>query len=185
MKKILSIIFVLLFVASFAVVGCKKEESAADKAVADVPTEDSALIDESAKEIATDDSFVAYDNETVLDKRTGLMWAAKDNGKDLNWKNAKKYCENYRGGDYTDWRMPTENELLMMFDGAKPYKADCGFDVHLTKLIKLSCFFVWTSTTEGEDQASSFYFGEGEGTMFMFDKTLSENYRALPVRSAK
>ncbi len=41
--------------------------------------------------------FISYDNGTVLDTSTNLMWAAKDNGRDINWANAKSYCENYRG----------------------------------------------------------------------------------------
>jgi len=51
----------------------------------------------SAKEIESDGRFVAYDNGTVKDTKTGLMWASKDNGEDITWKGAKRYCENYRG----------------------------------------------------------------------------------------
>lgn len=72
--------------------------------------------DESAKEISRDGRFIAYDNGTVKDTEKGLMWAAKDNGKDINWKDAKRYCENYRGGGYTDWRMPTLDELAGLYD---------------------------------------------------------------------
>jgi hypothetical protein len=62
-----------------------------------------------ASEIGRDGRFIAYDNGTVLDTKTNLMWAAKDNGSDINWSNAKSYCENYRGGGYKDWRMPTQD----------------------------------------------------------------------------
>jgi hypothetical protein len=55
-----------------------------------------------AKETARDGRFIAYDNGTVLDTKTSLMWAAKDNGTDINWQNAKTYCENYHGGGYSD-----------------------------------------------------------------------------------
>jgi uncharacterized caspase-like protein len=60
-----------------------------------------------ANEIRRDGRFIAYDNGTVMDTLTNLMWAAKDNGSDINWTDAKSYCENYRGGGYADWRMPT------------------------------------------------------------------------------
>ena len=95
------------------------------------------------KETARDGSFIAYDNGTVLDTRTNLMWAAKDNGSDINWANAKSYCENYRGGGYTDWRMPTQDELAGLYDKAKTYKSDCGYDVHLTELFHLTCTWAW------------------------------------------
>ena len=62
-----------------------------------------------AAEKARDGRFIAYENETVLDTKTKLMWAAKDNGSPLNWGDAKSYCENYRGGGYTNWRMPTQD----------------------------------------------------------------------------
>jgi len=35
-----------------------------------------------AGEIAKDGRFIAYDNGTVLDTKTNIMWAAKDNGND-------------------------------------------------------------------------------------------------------
>jgi len=44
------------------------------------------------------------------------MWASKDNGKKINWKDAKQYCKNYRGGSYTDWRLPTQDELVGLYD---------------------------------------------------------------------
>lgn len=31
-----------------------------------------------------------------VDPSTGLMWAAKDSGKDVSWKGAAKYCRNLR-----------------------------------------------------------------------------------------
>jgi Protein of unknown function (DUF1566) len=186
MKKLLSIILVLLFVAFFAVVGCKKEETAPAeapgvKAPTAVPAQDVVQ----AKEIARDGDFIAYNNETVLNKKRGLMWAAKDNGKDINWANAKKYCADYRGGGYTDWRLPTQNELEGLYDGTKNYKADCGFDVHLTKLIHLTCFFVWASN-KFESEAASVYLGaDYNADTFMVKQSTVKNYRVLPVRSNK
>ena len=50
-----------------------------------------------AKEINKDDRFIAYDDGTVLDTKTGLMWAAKDNGANINWESAKSFCEKYQG----------------------------------------------------------------------------------------
>lgn len=60
--------------------------------------------------------FIAYDNGTVLDTLTNRMWAAKDNGSDIDGANAKSYYENYRGCGYSDWRMPTQDELANIYD---------------------------------------------------------------------
>jgi hypothetical protein len=91
-----------------------------------------------ASEIDRDGRFIASDNGTVLDTRTNLMWAAEDNGGNIDWANTKAYCESYRGVGYTDWRMPTQAELAGFYDMVKTYKSDWGIDFHLTELIHLT-----------------------------------------------
>lgn len=44
------------------------------------------------------------------DTSTGLTWAGKDNGKDVNWKGAVSYCHDLRLGGQTDWRLATLDE---------------------------------------------------------------------------
>ena len=44
-------------------------------------------------EKSSDDRFIVQDDETVLDTKTNLMWAAKDNGTDISHTDAKTYCE--------------------------------------------------------------------------------------------
>ncbi|MCK9390111.1 MAG: SUMF1/EgtB/PvdO family nonheme iron enzyme, partial [Syntrophales bacterium] len=70
------------------------------------------------REISRDGAFIAFDNGTVLDTRTNLMWMAEaeDNWEEVNWQNAKRYCEDYRGGGYTDWRMPKVIELEELYN---------------------------------------------------------------------
>jgi len=51
-----------------------------------------------------------------IDPSTGLMWAGKDNGKDVNWRQAAKYCRNLRLAGYSDWRLPTIDELEGIYD---------------------------------------------------------------------
>jgi len=141
------------------------------------------------KEIKRDGRFIAYDNGTVLDTRTNLIWAAKDNGNGINWKGAKSYCENYRGGGYTDWRMPTLDELAGLYDTAKTYKSECpglfgesGSDVHLTGLIRLTCNAPWASETYGSSGGAFEFTVGGRG---MAPRSRVTNGRALPVRSGK
>ncbi|MDP4032386.1 MAG: DUF1566 domain-containing protein, partial [Pseudorhodobacter sp.] len=134
------------------------------------------------KEIGKDGRFTAYDDGTVLDTRTGLMWAAKDNGSAINWQDAKRYCENYRGGGYTDWRMPAQDELAGIYDKSKTYKSDCGDDVHLTELIRLTCTAPWASETRGSE-AAFFYFDFGNRSWY--SQSFVYYPRAFPVRSSK
>jgi len=46
-----------------------------------------------------------------VDSSTGLMWAAKDNGRDVIWSRAMKYCRNLQLAGYSDWRLSTIDEL--------------------------------------------------------------------------
>jgi len=137
-----------------------------------------------AKEIGRDGRFIAYDNGTVLDTKTNLMWAAKDNGSDINWANAKSYCKNYRGGGYKDWRMPTQDELAGLYDKVKTtaYMAACGSDVYLTELIRPSCHMAWASETR-DSKAACFNLSDGHGPWV--SPSGDTRFRALPVRSGK
>jgi hypothetical protein len=132
------------------------------------------------KEIARDGHFIAYDNGTVLDTKTNLMWAAKDNGTDIIMADAKSYCENYRGGGYINWRMPTEDELAKLHDKSRAYSSGNG-TVHLTKLIHLTAIWVWTS----ENSVFTFFGGKTFTLPIKYLETVKNGYRALPVRSVK
>ena len=140
------------------------------------------------KEIRRDGRFIAYNNGTVLDTSTNLMWAAKDNGSDINWADAKSYCENYRGGGYTVWRMPKQEELAGLYDVGKTYQSECRglfggtFALLLTELIRLTCDVVWASDTSGSGAA---HVGFGHGARPWSPQFYASHRRALPVRSVK
>jgi len=116
------------------------------------------------KEGGKDGQFIAYDDGTVLDTKTNLMWAARDNGAALSWPNAKSYAGSYRGGGYADWRLPALGELAGLFDKAKTAKAYCpaavdelgqaANEVHVTDLIHLSCTRIWTSQERSDKPGS-------------------------------
>ena len=135
-----------------------------------------------ANEIKRDGRFIAYDNGTVLDTRSNLMWAARDNGININWQNAKSYCENYRGDGYTDWRMPTQDELAGLYGAAKCYNTNCGHDAHLTELIRLTCTALWASEMRGSDAA---VLGFRNDRRYWAPQSRDTGTRALPVRSGK
>ena len=138
--------------------------------------------DSSSREIARDGRFIAYANGTVFDTCTGLMWADRDNGKEINWYDAKKYCENYIGGWHDDWRMPTQDELAMLYDTGPGYPQECCSscsEIKITELIHLSCGRLWTSETDGSG-AAHFVFRNGfRGWNYQADYVIS---RVLPVR---
>jgi hypothetical protein len=139
-----------------------------------------------ARETGKDGRFIAYSNGTVLDTKTNLLWAAKDNGSNINWENAKRYCDNYRGGGYSDWRMPTQDEMAGLYDASKtsknPPTGRCSGGYHLTELIYLTCCCPWASEIRGSEAAS---FGFDVGKRYWNHQSSDSGYRALPVRSGK
>jgi hypothetical protein len=137
--------------------------------------------------IARDSRFVAYSNGTVMDTDTGLMWAAQDNGGSITWEEAKRYCRDYRGGGYTDWRMPTLNELTALYNpkitNTTPPTAGCKGGCHLMNFIHLTCCPVWY--WNGIDEVEGFFHFE-LGPKDWRDQSLAANHpRALPVRNAR
>lgn len=134
-------------------------------------------------EIARDGRFIAYANGTVFDTHTGLMWAGSDNGEAINWYDAKKYCENYICGWHDDWRMPTQEELAMLYNTGPGYKQECCSscsEIKITGLIRLSCCSVWSSETDGSGGAH-FVFCDGfRGWNLQADYVIN---RVLPVRT--
>jgi hypothetical protein len=51
-----------------------------------------------------------------VDPATGLMWAARDNGKDVTWQQAVEYCHGLRIAGFSDWRLATLGELAGIDD---------------------------------------------------------------------
>jgi hypothetical protein len=108
---------------------------------------------------------------TYTDPHTGLMWARQDNGRDINWANARSYCENYSVGGVRGWRMSTQDELAALY-ASGAHKGN----------IKLTGGWVWASETRGSDAAS---FDFDTGKRFWAPQSSDLYYRALPVRAGK
>jgi hypothetical protein len=188
LRLLLIFILISLIIVCPVFAEVKVFEQEVEEAVNRGQSQEKAKKEEAARllareEIGTDGRFIAYDDGTVLDTRKNLMWAAKDNGSDINWQGAKSYCENYRGGGFTDWRMPTQDELAGLYDKNESYKSTCGDDAHLTEFIRLTCYWTWASDTRGSG-AACFRFGGG-GYRCWGPPSGSIFSRALPVRSVK
>ncbi len=60
------------------------------------------------------DAF-AVDDTVFTDGETGLMWQTQDNGFDISWPAAKEYCEQLEYAGFSDWRMPSQDELATLY----------------------------------------------------------------------
>ena len=122
------------------------------------------------------DRFIS-NKTTVTDTRTGLMWAAGDNGADISLVDAQAYCENYTGGGYDDWRLPTQDELATLFE-LEAYKSS---SYSIVADIKLTGCCPWASDRK-DARVASFDFEYGNPDWGHPMSTI--NARALPVRAA-
>ena len=128
------------------------------------------------------------------DPSTGLMWAGKDNGRDVSWHKAMKYCSDLRLGGYSDWRLATLGELEGIYDKTANAsgRAGSGTGRPFTFHVKGNLFLTgnqWSSTQLVDDRghpsgyASRFDFNEGR--MFNGDElSFYTNKRALCVRGS-
>lgn len=128
----------------------------------------------------SDGRFIAYSDGTVLDTQTNLLWAARDNGGNINWSDAESYCKRYNGGGYKDWRMPTREELMSLYDrlifGNNGYR--------LTKTITLTGAFPWASDVNASS-AAVVSFAYDRDIWFWESQSHTSRTRALPVREGR
>ena len=106
------------------------------------------------------------------DPSTGLMWAGQDNGKDVSWKSASKYCRDLRLAGYSGWRLPTISELRGIYDrnANAPGLAGSGKDDRFTYHVKGDLFLTgdeWSSERRYDDRGRpsgyEWYFDFNEG----------------------
>ncbi len=125
---------------------------------------------------------------TVLDTRTGLQWAAHDNGSDIDWPSAKRYAESLTLGGHSDWRLPTPDELYRVHEAGKAagrrYLPACrvaGADTTVASPpgIRLSCWYHWAAIRGGSEAV---YFSFINGSRGFGARAVSDRFRALPVR---
>jgi hypothetical protein len=101
------------------------------------------------------------------------MWAAKDNGKEVNWHKAMKYCRNLRLAGYSDWRLAVIGELQGIYDksaeapGVNP-RSRWHEAEPMTFHVKGGIFLTgnqWSSTRTYDDR------GHRSGYAWRFDST--------------
>lgn len=126
------------------------------------------------KELRKDGQFTVYDDGTVVDSRTRLMWMGRDNGSALSWPEAKRFAQSYHGAGYSDWRLPTLAELSALYEKDKTRRSFCpsavnelgamADDVHAPDSIRLTCTRVWTSDERTDKPGSATVFDFHSGT---------------------
>lgn len=60
-------------------------------------------------------AFTDNGNGTITDKTTGLMWLQQESPEAMKWDTAQSYFEEVNFGGYSDWRLPTREELESIY----------------------------------------------------------------------
>jgi hypothetical protein len=124
------------------------------------------------------------------DPATGFMWTSKDNGFALRWQSAADYCRNLQLAGYSDWWLPSIEELRKIYNPNAGVA--CGSNGTLSCQIKgriqLTSGVVWSSSRGERPQfMRGFVFrnsGELTKRVVELDKRGAGFDRALCVRSS-
>lgn len=117
-----------------------------------------------------DQRYIAH-GDTVTDTRTGLMWQRQDaylrTGHWMDWPQAFAYVEqlNQDGyGGYTDWRMPTLEELRSLYEENKENSRQVGREmvIHIDPIFgQEGGGSHWSSESNGKFNAFGIVFNTG------------------------
>lgn len=129
---------------------------------------------------------------TISDPDSGLLWAQKDSyadlGKCLTWPEALKYVEGLKTAGYTNWRIPTINELSTIYDSTKENNMawDHNPDTPLAldeKFADGAAYWYWSSDCRTLDSkkccAKTLYFAKGFIHMRSLDLCNNGGVRAV------
>ncbi len=102
--------------------------------------------------------------EGVRDNAQNLIWAASDNGSDINWTKAGAYCASKGAG----WTLPTVAALQSLYDKSGKYLQSFTYSAGTytikpaTPLISLSGGTFWSNEQNGASEAWYVYLGGGD-----------------------
>ena len=135
------------------------------------------------------DNFADNPNGVISDKKGNLEWLPKDSygdlGKWVNFQEALSYrvtmISVYAGG-HNDWRLPTQEEALGLFNDDLNQLDWEGEHVHIHSLFVPKCARqIWTSDENDKNQAVVVNFQDGSAEFT--DKETRDNLAVRLVRS--
>ncbi len=132
--------------------------------------------------------FLKGPDGTIYDTKTSLTWKVNDSWLDLErevtWYEAERYLEETNQtqfGGHSDWRMPTVQEALSLFDKDKLNKDFKNGDIHLDpQFAPGGGNTTWTCDTRGERDAQILFYVNGCAYWYeKDDKTISHSVRLV------
>jgi Protein of unknown function (DUF1566) len=111
---------------------------------------------------------------------TGLQWAQSDNGSDIDWNTAGKFCAGMGSG----WRLPSVAELLSIYDKSGKASTGCGpgFTCQVSSLFHLTGPWAWTNEPSNPMSTWIVILTKGSSTTYVVSDATKK--RALCVLSS-
>ncbi|MGP0629677.1 DUF1566 domain-containing protein [Nitrospina sp. 32_T5] len=126
----------------------------------------------------------------IVDKKMNLEWLPKDArgdlGKWVTWDEANYYIQTMRNvyaGGHADWRLPTKEEALSLYNEDLTLVDWEGEAIHIHPAFVPKCGrVIWTSEVNDEGQACAVNLQDG--TAEFVDKLNRDEYTTRLVRSS-
>lgn len=171
------------------------DDDDADDDVADDDTSDDDVIDDDAvdddvmdDDTTDDDTFDddTGDDDTTIECETviigNLEWTQCDNGYDINHYDAETYAADLDLADFDDWRLPTRQELLGLYDEDFTQDTACFLPAHIIEPFHLSCSWLWTGEVAPWYDEIAWSVGFTHGTVTIDLREGDQRHRVLAVR---
>lgn len=82
----------------------------------------------------------------------GRQWLSVTNGSDVPWQDANDWCEAREVSGFSDWRLPTLDELETLHDPGR------DSSVHIARPLPQDTCCLWSSTSTAERQPEDGHF---------------------------
>ena len=123
---------------------------------------------------ASERFVLVLNDEAVLDKETGLVWARDANiaNGTKHWWHAVAYCRNLVIGNRKGWRLPTVEELSSLVDPTQSGPAlPSGHPFENVRSL-----YYWSSTTSEADTGRAWDVDMFDGGVATYGKSYSDGY---------
>jgi Protein of unknown function (DUF1566) len=132
--------------------------------------------------VGSQDRWKTLGNGVLEDGRTMLQWLQDDNGGDIDWNDARSYCE----GKHDGWRLPSLRELKTIYNeqerGVKCAQTIC----RVSSKFHVTGTWFWSATQVGKDATDGIELAWGvlmtNGAQTQTVREASYGSRALCVR---